>query len=170
MRSLRERFSRALGYEVSDENFLTVKNGTPPLNIGLPHSSRPEGLRTFQRFHQPRDFVEKNHEALAAFGGRVGGGRLLLETLMGYSGEPGHDYFPWLEIDARVFTRILEWSRGGGPWGGGLWLCVCDPRVENGFCLREATDDGMDTEYDDLWTLEVFGDKWVPIAEDVFGF
>lgn len=170
MSSLQERFSRALGYEVSDDQFLTVKPGASPLNVGVPDSSRPGGLRTFARFHLPGDFVEKNHEPLEAFGGRVGDGRLLLETLMWHSGVPGEELFPWLEVDARVFSLILEWSRSGGPWRDGLWLCVCDPKIENGFCLREGTDWGMDTEFEGKWTLEVFGEKWVPIAEDMFKF
>jgi hypothetical protein len=169
MRSLRERFSGALGYEVSDENFLTEPGG-PPVNIGIPNSSRPVRLRTFQRFHQPGDFVEKHHEPLEAFGRRVGDGKLLMLTLMWYSGLQGENYARWLEVDASVFSLILEWSRGGGPWRDGLWLCVCDPKVENGFCLREGTNWGMDTEYEDHWTLEVFGEKWVPIAENLFEF
>lgn len=166
MRGLRERFAQQLGYEVSDSQFVTVEPKRPPLNLGVPDSSRPEGLRTFQRFHLPGDFVEQHHELFVAFGGRVAGEKLLLETGMGYSGVPGEDYFPWLEVDARVFSRLLERSRERDE----LWFCVCDAEVENGFCLRGGTGWGMDTEYRGHWTLEVFGERWAALAEEMFDF
>lgn len=166
MLSLRERYSDYLGYEVSDEQFLTVWPPAPPLNIGLPDSPRPEGLRTFQRFHLPEDFVEKSYGLCEEFGRRVEEERLMLQTHMHYTGVPGEDFFPWLAVDARVFSRILEWSRTRG----GRRVCVCDTKVENGFCLRIGGGWGMDTEYEGHWTLEVFGERWALLAEEVFDF
>lgn len=169
MRKLRERYSDALGYEVSDEQFKTAEAGIWPLRIGDPNMPRPEGMRTFQRFHQPEGFVEQNHGLFELFGRRAVEGKLLMMTNMSYWGVPGEDFFYWIEVDGRVFSRILDWSRGGELWSA-LPLSLCDPKVENGFHLREGTNWGMDPEYKGRWTFEVFGEDWVRVAEEVFDF
>lgn len=161
LRSLRERFSHSLGGEVSEQMFFTYDAGQRPIFLGVSSMPRPDDVRVFLRYHLPEDFVEKNHRIIEAFGERIGEEAVLLETKDGS--------FPWLKVEAGVFSRLLEWSREQESWWR-LWFCVCDLKVENGFCLREGTNYGGDPEIEGQWTIEVFGEKWVTIAEAIFEF
>jgi hypothetical protein len=150
-----------LGGEVSEQQFFTYDAGQRPIFLGVSSMPRPDDVRVFLRYHLPEDFVEKNHRIFEAFGERIGEEAVLLETKDGS--------FPWLKVEAGVFSRLLEWSREQESWWR-FWFCVCDLKVENGFCLREGTNYGGDPEIEGQWTIEVFGEKWVTIAEAIFEF
>ena len=173
LRFLRERFTRALGREVSDHDFLPYDfDRLRPAGVGSHSMLRPEGVPEFLRYHLEGDFVEKNCNLIEAFGACLAGRTLLLET------RDAGAYFPWLRVGADIFSDLparfpktrawSRWSDDDTPWGRWVWFCVCDTEVKNGFCLREGTNWGMDDEYEGYWTLNVFGDVWAEMAEDLF--